>query len=108
MAYKQINNNLISQLKAGNKLALAKTYMLYSKGIYQLALRFVKEKELSENIVQETFVSLWLSREALDTEGDLWQNIYAIAKQISLRTLRDAYHSANLPDRHTLQRTTIH
>ncbi|RYY38064.1 MAG: hypothetical protein EOP46_00215 [Sphingobacteriaceae bacterium] len=81
--------------------------MLYSKGVYQLALRFVKEKELSEKIVQETFVNLWLSRERLDAEGDLWQNIYAISKRISLNTLRDAYHSANLTTRFTRQKTSM-
>ena len=86
----------IRQLIAGDEAAFKKIYYLYGERIYALAFRFLKNREQSEEIVQETFINLWLSRTKLDSGGDLWLYLYVIAKRLSLNALRKVCRSAEL------------
>lgn len=96
MNNKLVDANAIQQLTAGDELAFTAVYELYSEKVYRLAFRFLKDKEQSEEIVQEAFINLWLSREKLDPAGNLWLYLYVISKRLSLNALRQASKSSNL------------
>ncbi|HVW97216.1 MAG TPA: RNA polymerase sigma-70 factor [Mucilaginibacter sp.] len=96
MKGKVIDSSAIQQLMAGDESVFVTVYELYSEKIYRLAFRFLKDKEQSEEIVQEAFINLWLSRDKLDPEGDLWLYLYVIAKRLSLNALRQIGKSSNL------------
>lgn len=93
-----IDSKYIQQLIAGNESAFKMVYDLYSENVYRLAFRFLKDKEQSEEIVQETFINLWLSREKLDINGNLWLYLFVIAKRLSLNALRQICKSTELSD----------
>lgn len=93
-----IDVNDIQELIAGNETAFKMVYDLYSEKVYRLAFRFLKDKEQSEEIVQETFINLWLSRDKLDMNGNLWLYLFVIAKRLSLNTLRQICKSASLSE----------
>lgn len=99
MSDKFIYTDLIYQVKAGDEAAFAGVYDLYSEKVYRLAFRFLKDREQSEEIVQETFINLWLSRDKLDATGNLWLYLYVISKRLSLNALRQVYKSADLTAR---------
>ncbi|RYY37742.1 MAG: RNA polymerase sigma-70 factor [Sphingobacteriaceae bacterium] len=86
----------IAQLMFGDENAFTLIYQEYSAKVYRLAFKFLKDKEQSEEIVQEAFINLWLSREKLDTAGNLWLYLYVITKRLSLNALRQVNRSASL------------
>jgi len=90
---KLIDGNSIKRLVEGDEDAFTSIYEQYSEKVYRLAFRFLKDKALSEEIVQETFINVWLSREKLDPEGNMWLYLYVVAKRLSLNSLRQACKS---------------
>lgn len=86
----------IKLLRSGDEAAFARIYKQFSTQVYQLAFRFLKDKAQSEEIVQETFIKLWLNKEKLDKEGNLWLYLYVIAKRLSLNALRKIGQSEEL------------
>lgn len=94
----QITTDFISieSLRKGDQKAFEQVYNHYSSQVYRLAFRFLKDKAQSEEIVQETFIKLWLNREKLDVKGNLWLYLYVIAKRLSLNELRKISQSEEL------------
>ncbi|MCR8559789.1 RNA polymerase sigma-70 factor [Mucilaginibacter sp. BJC16-A38] len=93
MSNKPIDGNSIKQLIEGNEDVFTSLYESYSEKVYRLAFRFLKDKALSEEVVQETFINVWLSREKLDPEGNMWLYLYVVAKRLALNSLRQACKS---------------
>ncbi|MBB6126133.1 RNA polymerase sigma factor [Mucilaginibacter lappiensis] len=85
----------IKQLIAGDETVFRLVYGLYSSKIYKLAYRFLKDQELSEEIVQETFITFWLNRDKLDPDVDLWPYLYVITKRLSINSLKQIYKSTD-------------
>jgi len=96
---KLVDGNAIQQLIAGDESAFTAVYELYSEKVYRLAFRFLKDREQSEEIVQETFINLWLSREKLNADGNMWLYLYVISKRLSLNALRQVGKSSSLVEK---------
>ncbi|WP_183561461.1 RNA polymerase sigma factor [Mucilaginibacter sp. SP1R1] len=103
-----INSNHIQQLIAGNESAFDTIYEAYGGKVYRLAFRFLKDKEQSEEVVQECFINLWMSRQKLNSEGDMWLYLYVIAKRLSLNMLRQICQSRELSNKLVNHITTAH
>ena len=99
MNNKQVDGSDIARLMAGDELTFTLVYELYSEKVYRLAFRFLKDREQSEEIVQEAFINLWLNREKLDPEGNLWLYLFVISKRLSLNALRQIGKSSNLVEK---------
>jgi RNA polymerase sigma-70 factor (ECF subfamily) len=54
--------SLINSLAAGDKQAFEEIYRLYWKGIYRAANRFLQSSALAEEVVEEAFSGVWISR----------------------------------------------
>ena len=96
---KRVDSQLIKRLKNGDESAFNEVYYLFSEKIYQTAYRFLGDEDRCEDVVQETFISLWTSKEKLDVSGDLWLYVYVIAKRKSLDILRDVKKSFILSEK---------
>lgn len=88
----------IIQLKEGKEEAFRKVYDVLGEKVYQLAFRFLKNECLSEEIVQESFLKLWLNRQSLDDKGNIWLYLYVIAKRLCLNKIREIKKSQALFD----------
>ena len=86
----------IERLILGDEQVFSLIYKEYSQKVYRLAFRYLKNESRSEEIVQETFIRIWISREGLDPNGVLWSFISVIAKRLALNALRDISRSAVL------------
>ncbi|NGF57141.1 RNA polymerase sigma-70 factor [Parapusillimonas sp. SGNA-6] len=83
--------NILILLKCGDEAAFRELYIAYSPSIFSLGYKVLKNKEWAEEVVQETFLKLWIHREEVDTEKSIWPYLYVIGKRIcfnKLRTLR--------------------
>lgn len=91
-----IDKYVVQKLKAGDEESFSQVYSRYAVKVYWLAYRFLKDPGQSEEIVQETFLNLWLSRHKLDIEGNLWLYIFVIAKRNSINALKKIIRSEEL------------
>ncbi len=84
-----VDSSTIRHLMASNEAAFRMIYDIHSGRVYQLAFRFLKDASWSEEIVQDVFMKLWLNREGLDDQGNLWLYLYVITKRLCLNKLRE-------------------
>ena len=86
---KHLHASILERLRSGDETAFNEVYVQFSAGIYKLAFHYLQNAEHSEEILQETFISLWLNKHRIDVSGDLWLYLYVIAKRKSLDILRN-------------------
>jgi len=89
----------IRLLMEGDESALRKVYDCHGEHVYQFAFHFLKDEDWSEEIVQDVFLKLWISREGLDESGNIWLYLYVITKRLCLNRLREIKRSAVLRSR---------
>ncbi|MBL7699036.1 MAG: RNA polymerase sigma-70 factor [Chitinophagaceae bacterium] len=56
---------LFRQISAGDEQAFRSIFYLYKTQLFKVAIRLTKSKIVAEEIIQEVFLSLWVSREHL-------------------------------------------
>ena len=59
---------LVKALKEGSKTVLGQLYDAYGNALYGTALRMVKNKELAEEVVQDSFVKIWEKRDLFNAD----------------------------------------
>jgi len=91
-----VDSPTIRRLIAGDEVAFREVYDCHGEQVYQLAFRFLKDTAWSEEVVQDVFLKLWLNREGLDDQGNIWLYLYVIAKRLCLNKLREVRKSAVL------------
>jgi len=96
---KHLHISILERLRDGDEAAFNEVYNQFSPGIYNLAFRYLQDAAQSEEILQETFISLWLNKEKIDVSGDLWVYLFVIAKRKSLDILRNIKKSKVLLER---------
>lgn len=109
--HKDSEHTIIENLIKGDESSFNMVYNQYSEKVYRLAFRILKNDEQSEEIVQETFIRLWLNREGLDSSGNMWLYLYVIAKRLSLDAYKIICKSSVLSEKllqeiHTIRNTT--
>ncbi|RKR11853.1 RNA polymerase sigma-70 factor (ECF subfamily) [Flavobacterium sp. 90] len=58
-------NKLLFELSQGNEIAFTTLYNRYKNVVYSSALKITKSKTLSEEVVQDVFMKIWLKKEEL-------------------------------------------
>ena len=75
---KRIDSNLIFRLKKGDYAAFDELFKAYSKKIYYYAKGFLKSKELSEDVLQYVFLTLWEKRENIKDASTFKSYLFTI------------------------------
>lgn len=75
---------LTHQLKQGNQLAFTILYDTYSEQVYRLAFKYLCNKELAEDAVQNLFMKVWIKRTSLDESRPLNHFLFTVLKTIYL------------------------
>ncbi|WP_461790553.1 RNA polymerase sigma factor [Pedobacter sp.] len=86
----------LSEFREGNEAAFKEIYVLYSSKIYAFAYSFLKDHMQCEEIVQETFLSLWENRRKFDGDRALEPYLFTIAKRQIVDQLRKVVSSKKL------------
>ena len=82
------NKDLFILLKKGDVIAFDSIYEIYSKRLYCFVLRYVKQKEDAEGIVQEVFIKIWETRNKIDIYSSFDSFIFTIAYNTTINLLR--------------------
>lgn len=87
-----IEEQQVSALKEGDALAFQALYEEYGPRLQGFAARFRISREEADEIVQETFIRVWLHRQHLNTSASFGAYVITIAKHLIYNQLkRDSY-----------------
>ena len=81
---------LVKALKEGNQLAFSIVYKTYAAQTFSLAFKYLLNKELAEDAVQNLFLKLWLKKEEIDETKPINRYLFRMLKNDLLNTLRDS------------------
>ena len=81
---------LVKALKEGNQLAFSIVYKTYAAQTFSLAFKYLLNKELAEDAVQNLFLKLWLKKEEIDETKPINRDLFTMLKNDLLNTLRDS------------------
>ncbi len=82
---------LVGAVAEGSEGALATLYDRHAAAIFSLAARLTDDRQVAEEVVQETFLALWNRAELFDpSTGSLAAWLHAIARNRAIDRLRSA------------------
>ncbi len=88
---------LVRELVAGSPTALAEIYDRHVDAVYATASRLTADRQVAEEVVQETFLALWNRAELFDPRvGSLAAWLHTIARNRTVDRLRAAGRRPNL------------
>jgi RNA polymerase sigma-70 factor (ECF subfamily) len=94
------DQSLLARLKSGDEQALADLADAYSSKIYQLAFRYLRNKEDAEEITQDVLFKVYRKVDAFRGDAQLSSWIYRITFNAAMSRLRTArYQRAQADDR---------
>ncbi len=83
------DSGLAERLKRREPQAMGDLYDRYGRLAYSLILRIVRDQEMAEDLVQETFIRVWSRAQAFDSErGALGPWLLAVARNRAIDYLR--------------------
>lgn len=87
---------LLSQLKAGSKAAFDELYSIYSRPLISNLLKILKNDNLAEEILQETFIALWEHRRSIDPERSALGYLIRTSANKAKDLFKRAVHDRNM------------
>ena len=88
MKNREINRELILRLKNGDMGAFDTIYNKYCKRLYGFVIRYVKQDEDAEEIVQEVFVKIWENRNKIDIYSSFESFLFTITYNAAINLIR--------------------
>jgi len=87
---------LLERLKLGDEIAFKVIFKKYYSRLYYFIREFIPFDDISENIVQDTFFTLWNKRKELKDGSNLNAYLFTVAKNNCLYKLRDQRYRQKL------------
>jgi len=81
---------LLSLMKTGDAQAFRAIYERFWEGLFAYVYNRLQEKEISQEVVQEVFLSLWTKRESIHITTSLAAYLYGASKNGLLNSIRSA------------------
>lgn len=82
------NKELLLLIQKDDKVAFFHIYERYYRRLYGFVLKYVKQKEDTEEIVQEVFVKIWESRSKIDAYSSFESFLFTVAYNATINMLR--------------------
>ena len=87
-----INSELLSKLKSGEKGAYKQIFNLFGPKIYRFGILYLKNKSDAEELTQDVFLKIWEKHDHLDPS----QNVRAYIFKIAVNCIYDHIRKLNL------------
>ncbi len=86
---KKNEKQLFDLLKNGDETSFKVVYNFFYPRLFYFVLEYVPYKDMAEDIVHDTFLSLWRKRLQLKADTNLNAWLYTVARNNSLKKIRD-------------------
>jgi RNA polymerase sigma factor (sigma-70 family) len=82
------DDELVALARGGDEQAFAELYQRYFRGLYDFALRMLRDREAASDVVQATFVKAWASLRGPKGVENVKAWLYAVARNLAIDELR--------------------
>lgn len=89
-------SELLQRLRMDDEIAFKVIFNKYYPRLYYFILEFMPLKDIAENIVQDTFFTLWNKRNELNDNTNFGAYLFTIAKNNCIYRLRDQKYRSKL------------
>ncbi|MDD2303292.1 MAG: RNA polymerase sigma-70 factor [Prolixibacteraceae bacterium] len=83
------DKHLMEGLQNGDESAFEVIYKMYAPRLYYFIYEYIPQKDIAENIVQETLMVLWSKKSELTDDTNLGAYLFTVAKNNCLYKLRE-------------------
>ena len=84
-----LEKHIIELLQERNEKAISLLYEHYGDTLYGVALKVVRDEELAQDVLQESFVKIWRKSDSYDaTKAKLFTWLFRIARNTAIDKLR--------------------
>lgn len=90
-----IMHNLAKDIKEGKIDAFDIFFKAEHNNLLFFVDSYLKERALSQDVVQESFIALWKKRESIDENRNIRTFVYTIAKNKTINVLKSKYYKVN-------------
>lgn len=87
---------LVQELISGNEKAFRKLFDVYWKEVYAYSLSILRNEVFADEIVQDSFLQIWLKRETLDASRSIKPFLITVVKNKTLDFLKKAANDRKL------------
>jgi RNA polymerase sigma-70 factor (ECF subfamily) len=94
---KKIDAELLERYTAGEEAAFREIVSRYKDSLYAFLRYFLNRQDLVDDVFQETFLQLFISRESFDTSRSLRPWLFTIAANKAKDALRRQQRTAAIP-----------
>jgi RNA polymerase sigma-70 factor, ECF subfamily len=85
----QKQDDMIQCLQGSDQRHFSKLYVNYSGALFGLIMKWIRDTEVAENLLQDVFVKAWRCRELYDaSKGKIFTWLYNITRNICIDHLR--------------------
>lgn len=89
---------LVSRIKAGDNRSFRVLYEKYVSDLYHFIYRYLRSEDITDDIVQDTFIRLWVHRERLDENRSVRSYLFTISYRQMLKELRRQFKNPLMRD----------
>lgn len=79
---------LLTQVAAGDEAAFRELVIRYSGLLYTYVYKHVESREVTEELVQDVFTQVWLTREALSEVRNFRTYLYVVSRNQALNAIK--------------------
>jgi RNA polymerase sigma-70 factor (ECF subfamily) len=92
------SKHLFEKLQKGDETSFEVVYKMYAPRLFYFVYEYIPQKDIAENIIQETLMVLWNKRNDLALDTNLGAYLYTVAKNNCLYKLRDIKYKQRIFD----------
>lgn len=82
------NKDLLLRIQKDDRVAYYKLYTRYAGKLYAFAMKYLKQKQDAEQIVQDVFIAIWLERKHIRIDSSFDAYLFRIAYNKTISHLR--------------------
>ncbi|HEV8083954.1 MAG TPA: sigma-70 family RNA polymerase sigma factor [Chitinophagaceae bacterium] len=92
MFVKDLHNeeNILAHVSEGNESAFRLLVQHYTLQLAPYILKFARSKEKTEEIIQDVFLQIWMSREALSNISNFRSYLFVVSRNHALNSIRNS------------------
>lgn len=80
--------NIVEEIRAGNKAVFERTYHEYHQRLYFFVLKRTSSVDMAEEVIQQTFIKLWETRQNLSSDFPIAIQLARITRTMLIDVLR--------------------
>ncbi|WP_342332581.1 RNA polymerase sigma factor [Pedobacter sp. FW305-3-2-15-E-R2A2] len=84
-------HSLLQSIAEGDEMAFSRFFDLYRPNIYTTVIRITKDEWITEEILQDTFVKIWINRDTLVYIENIENWLHKIARNVTYTALKRSF-----------------